>query len=309
MKYILAIDLGGTKIIVGLVSKQNKVLNKKLELIRKNTSQNRLVDLIKKISQQVLVESGIKKRDLNAIGIAAPGPLDSKKGIIFCAPNLIKIKNFKIVEVLRKVFQKPAFLENDAKAAALGEWKYGAGRGAKNMIYLTISTGIGSGIIINNQLYSGLGQAGEAGHMVINSDGPRCSCGQRGCLESLASGTAIAKRAKEVYKEIKGLSGLRKIDSRWVFQRARSGDKIAQKIVKESLIALSIGLANLIHIFQPEKIVLGGGVMKNKDLILSILRKAVAKKLMAGFGKTEIVAAKLGDDSGLIGLKVLAKTK
>lgn len=304
MRYILAIDLGGTKIAAGLINRQNKILNKKVEPIFKNISQNQLIALIKRISQQVLVGSGIKKRDLKAIGIAAPGPLDSKKGVIFFTPNLPKTKNFKIVAALRREFQKPVFLENDAKAAAAAEWKYGAGRGTRNMIYLTISTGIGGGIIINSQLYRGMGQAGEIGHMIIDPTGSRCGCGQKGCLEALASGTAIAREAKKRYKKIKGIKELRKIDSQWVFQAARKRDKLAKKIIQESLTALAAGLVNLVHIFQPEKIVLGGGVMKNKEMILPVLRKLVAKKIMTGFRKPKIVAAKLGDESGLVGLGI-----
>jgi len=298
----LAVDIGGTKIAAGIINSRGKVLFKYIEPT--NQQANSLIflnDLKRIIKHTIKVFRSLNRRgswslkEIKGIGLAAPGPLDIQKGKIIFAPNLPKsLKNFSIVQPLQKEFKLPVILENDANAAALGEWMFGAGQGTKNMIYLTISTGIGAGIIINGQLYHGQGNAGEIGHMIINPTGPICHCGNFGCLEAFASGTALANLAKKIMRK--------KIDSKEVFQLARRRNKLAKKVIKKSLTALGIGLVNVIHIFHPDKIVLGGGMMHDSDIILPFLKKFVYRNVMLGFKKNiKIEKAKLGDDVGLIG--------
>lgn len=248
-----------------------------------------------KIFRESNSQKGLILKKIIGISIGAPGPLDLKKGKIIFAPNMPKLKNFSVVQSLRKELRLPVVLKNDADVAALGEWMFGAGQGTKNMIYLTISTGIGGGIIINGQLYHGQGSAGEIGHTIIDPNGSLCHCGRRGCLEAFASGTAVAKLAKKMMKG-------KQINSKKVFQLARQGNKLAKKIIEKSLTALGIGLVNIIHIFHPDKIILGGGMMRQADIILPFVRKYVYQKVMPGFRKNiKIEKAKLGDDIGLIG--------
>ena len=309
MKYILAIDLGGTKIAVGIVNFQGKVLSKLIEPTQIKLGPRGVIRQMIRMGKQVQTNadrtqtntegqcgsvSSQCKSVLMGVGIGAAGPMNTEKGIILSPPNLPGWKNVQLVAPIKKAFKKPVFLDNDANAAALGEWMFGAGKGTANMVYFTISTGIGSGIIINKELYRGQGNAGELGHMIINPNGPKCGCGNYGCLEAFSSGTSIAREAKKI--------GLKMTDAKSVFRAAVKGNKKAQKIIFNALSALSIGLVNTIHIFHPDKIILGGGVMKNKKYILPFLRQFVRDKVMPGFkNNIKIEAAKLGPDVGLIG--------
>jgi len=317
MKYILAIDLGGTKIAVGIVDLKGKVLAKLVEPTQIRSGPKGVIrqiirmskDLFAKIRDQICIDSRVV-----GVGIGAPGPLKPAQGIIISPPNLPGWKNVQLVRPIRQAFKAPVFLDNDANAAALGEWMFGAGIGTKNMVYFTISTGIGAGVIINGCLYHGQFAAGELGHMVIDPDGPKCSCGSYGCLEAFSSGTAIAREAKKapknslLWKLCKG--GTLTLDASLVFRAAERKDKFAQEVLSRALVALGIGMVNTIHTFHPDKIVLGGGMMKEKKHILPFLREFTQKKVMPAFRKNiKIQAAKLGQDAGLFGAAALVITK
>ncbi|MCD6471113.1 ROK family protein [bacterium] len=311
-KNILAIDLGGTKIAVGLVNFKGKVIKKNVESTEIKKGAQGVIKQILRMGDDLL--AGFQEKVV-AIGIGTAGPLDIKRGLIFFAPNLPGWHNVQIVKPLKNHFHLPVYFDNDANAAALGEFLFGAGKGTKNMIYLTISTGIGGGIIINKKLYHGRGNAGEIGHMIIDPNGPKCRCGNYGCLEAFSSGTAIAREAKKNLKKASLIWKLAKgkkknIDARLVFEAYKNGDKLAQKIILKSLVALGIGLVNITHIFNPDKVILGGGVMKDKKYILPFLRDFVRKKVMFGFKKDiKIEATKLKSDVGLIGAASLAIVK
>lgn len=287
---ILGIDFGASKIASGVVAGDGTVLEKKVELVDRNSESGYVLKKIIKLSRSFIDKYS---SEISAIGIGAPGPLDIKRGLIVATPNLPKWKNVPIKETFEKAFGLPVFFGNDANAAALGEWKFGAGKGTTNMIYLTISTGIGGGIIVNNQLYRGRGNAGELGAMIIDMRSKAGSgfdlCGN---LEFLASGTAIANKAGVVSKE--------------VFKMANQGDKAAGKIIKAALTALGIGLLNCIHIFDPEVIVLGGGVVIHNQEVFVFLRNFVEKRVMPGFGGVMILPAGLGSDAGVVGAAALA---
>jgi len=310
MKYILAIDLGGTKIAVGLVNFKGKIVKKIVEPTEIKKGPKGIINQIFQMADKLL-----NKEKIQAIGLGVAGPLDIKKGVVLFAPNLPNWHNVQIVKALKQHFQKPVYFNNDANAAALGEFLFGAGKKTKNMIYLTISTGIGGGIIINKKLYQGKGNAGEIGHMIIDPNGPKCRCGNYGCLEAFSSGTSIVREAKKHFKKSsliwKLAKGKRKnINTQMVFEAYKNGDKLASQIILKSLNALAIGLVNLIHIFDPDKIILGGGVMENKKYILPFLKNFIKKKVMPGFKKNiKIETAKLKKDAGLIGAAALAITK
>jgi glucokinase len=217
-------------------------------------------------------------------------------------------------KIIEREFRKKVILDNDANAAAIGEAKFGAGRGISNFIYLTISTGIGGGLILDGKLFSGtIGGAGEVGHMVIKAGGPKCGCGRTGCLESLSSGSAMERRARElkkghskskIYKLAKMNNG--KISAKTIQQAAALGDRLARNILNESAYYLGVGLANLINIFAPDMICLGGGVMKTGNRFLKPVKKtAKALALSPARNHVKIARAKLKEDIGVLGAAAL----
>jgi len=308
MKHILGLDLGASKIAGGIVNDQGKIINK----IVQPTSQQGPQEVIKQliIIGQDLLKG--EKIDLLGLGLGTPGPFDSERGVVFTPPNLTGWKEIDLVSPLRRAFSCPIFADNDANAAALGEFVFGAGQGVDNMIYFTISTGIGGGIIINRQLYHGRFAAGELGHMIIDPNGPLCGCGNYGCLEALASGKAIAREAGQAPPNslIWQLTKDKQPQAEQVFAAAAQGDKFAQGVISKALTALGIGLVNIIHIFHPDRIVLGGGVMEQQEQILPFLRDFVAQKVLPGFKEdVDIRAAQLGEEVGVIGAAALILEK
>ena len=233
---------------------------------------------------------------IQGIGVGAVGPLDIKTGTILHTPNLPAWRGIPIVKLLKRAFGVPVVLDNDANAAALAELKFGCKK--QNFIYLTLSSGIGAGIVIDGKVYRGAaGNAGEVGHMIIESSerAPKCGCGKRGCLEAIASGSAIAKRAKTLLK-------LKHPSAEIVFQRAHSGDTKAQKIIEEAAFYLGVGLANLSEIFDPELIVLGGGLTKSWVLFERIVQKTLKRYARQA---PKLVLTKLGYDNVLMGAAAL----
>ncbi|HHV55534.1 MAG TPA: ROK family protein [Firmicutes bacterium] len=249
-----------------------------------------------------------------AIGLAAPGPMDTERGVALAASNL-GWYDLPVGPVLEERFGCPVYLENDANAAALGEWLFGAGRGAVNLIYVTISTGIGSGLVIGGRLYRGKHfNAGEVGHMVLLADGPLCTCGQRGCWEALASGTAIARDARqiatafpegELYRRCGG--DVTKIDVPLVAEVARAGDKLAREVLDQAIRYLGIGFSNLINMFDPDVVVVGGGVSNLGEALFGPLGEYVARHTERRVKEpARIVRAALGENSGILGAAAVA---
>lgn len=249
------------------------------------------------------------------IGVGAPGPLDPRRGIIIDAPNLPGWKNLPLRDMLQERLRFPVVIGNDANLAALGEWRYGAGRGAQDLLYLTISTGIGGGVIIDGQLLVGHnGLAAELGHMTVDPDGPLCGCGQRGHLEALASGPAIARRAQELIAQGHPSSLAQHrlpLTAEAVGDAARSGDPLARRVLQEAGEAIGLHLASLAHAFNPEIIILGGGVMNIGRLVLDPIERSFHSHILhpAYLEGLRLVPAALGDDVGLIGAMVLARER
>jgi glucokinase len=312
MSSILAVDFGGTNIRVarfdnGQPPAQAQIKTPTIAEEGPEAVLQRLKDSI----AQLLPESTSDLR----IGIGAPGPLDPYRGVVFSAPNLPGWTEIPLQQIIEDEFDTPVFLGNDANLAALGEWKFGAGRGARNLVYLTISTGIGGGVIVDSRLLLGAhGLAAELGHLTIDPHGPICGCGQVGHIEAIAAGPAIARRAIAALED-GARSTLREaleedgnLQAAQVGEAALAGDDLAIRIVLDTGEILGAYLADLAHVFNPEIFVLGGGVSQIGPLLLDSIDKSMREHVMnpAYLDGLKISPAELGDDAGLVGALVLA---
>lgn len=314
-KLILGVDIGGTKIAAAIVTEEGKITARGSGPTSAQAGPETVIDNIFAIIDKVISSANVAPRQLSCIGIAAAGIIDSENGKVIFSPHLPGWREVPLRDIVHKRFNIPAFLGNDASLAALGEWYFGVKKQVANLIYVTVSTGIGGGIICNGRLYTGvLGTAGEIGHMTIDVNGPRCNCGSAGCWETLASGTALAG---EAVRQIKGgaatviteLVGddLSKVDAKIVFQAAKQRDKLANELISRLGYYLGVGLANLVNIFNPELILIGGGVSKMGDLLLEPAKKVVKERAFATpANAVQIKPALLGDDSSILGSAAFA---
>lgn len=314
--YVIGVDLGGTKILTALANLQGEIIQRVRVATAANEPANEVVKRIIDTVWQVIKDAQIKKDEVLRIGIGSPGPLDLERGIVLFSPNL-KWSNVAIVHLMESALKIPVVLENDANAAALAEYHFGAGQGANPVVYMTISTGIGGGVIINGQILHGYNNnAGEIGHHTIIADGPICGCGNRGCLEALASGTALGRYGREAVEQ--GLETMisdlvsepQEIDGSIVTKAAYAGDRVALEITKKVATYIGIGLANMVNIFNPQIIVLGGGVTKAGDLLIETIKQTVAERaLKASAQDCQITFAELGSDVGVLGAIAVALNK
>ncbi|SEK85239.1 ROK family protein [Ruminococcus albus] len=317
MKYYIGIDLGGTNIKAGVVSEDFEIVAKtscKTNLPR--PGEEICADMAK-VALEAVKEAGLTLDDIEAVGIGTPGTANSETGVIEYSNNL-GFLNFPVVELMKTHINKPCYVENDANAAAYGEFVAGAAKGANDAVCITLGTGVGGGIIINKKIYSGFNFAGaEIGHTVINVDGPQCTCGRRGCFEVYSSATglirmtneAIAKHPESILKEEADDHG--KVSARTAFNAMRRGDAAAKQVVDDYIKYLACGIANTINIFQPDILCIGGGVCNEGDPLLLPLKELVAKEVYTRNSEknTEIVIAKLGNDAGIIGAAFLGLNK
>ncbi len=310
---IAAIDIGGTKIALGLSDLEGRPA---LPFRRFPTDVARGPH---RILGQALDELGKMVEEAGgrvaAVGVGCGGPLNRRRGLILSPANLPGWDEFPIVELVRSRLDVPLLLDNDANAAALAEHEYGAGRGAENMVYMTISTGIGGGVILGGRLIHGVGDAaGEVGHMIVRPGGAPCGCGSRGCLETICSGTSIARRAAERLADgarssvlLEG-GGLKEITAKAVAEAARAGDAVASEVWDETIEYLALGVGNVIAAFAPEAVVLGGGVSTAGEQLLGPLRRRVYESVkIAPVEEVRIVQAALGGDSGVYGALILGR--
>lgn len=309
-KYVIGVDLGGTKITTAISDLTGEIIEKTTLATGSALGEEVVLGRIFESISMVLEASKISEEDVRAIGIGAPGPLDSEKGIIITTPNL-PFKNYNLVKPIEERFGIKTYLDNDANAAAIGEYTFGAGKGTKHMIYITVSTGVGGGAILNGRPYRGnTSNALEVGHMTIEPFSKyQCNCGKYGDVESLCSGTAIAKRAKEAVEAGRetSLKDIETITSYEVHQAYLEGDKVAIEILDTALEYMGIAIANLIVNFDPEMIVIGGGVTKIGDLFFNKVKESAKKRSFDFmFNSTKIVPSKLGQESGVIGALALA---
>ena len=307
---VVAVDLGGTKVIAALVSPAGQVIARERAPTSAANGPQAVVARIITTIDWLLSNRGLGVRQVEGICVAAAGPIDMASGIVSASPNLLGWDNVPLRDMIREHYGIDSFLINDAKAAALGEHRFGAGAGVDNMLCVTLGTGIGGGIVVHGRLYFGhSGGAGEVGHMTIEAGGERCSCGNTGCWELYASGTAMARHAAWLVKEGQDsvLAGKASITGEDVAAAAAKGDGVAQAAVARTANYLGIGLANLVNIFNPRMIVVGGGLSRMGETLLGPARQVVNERafpLLAG--ACEIVLSKLGDDAGLLGAAAFA---
>ena len=309
-KYVVGVDLGGTKIYTALVDLEGNIIKEKavetLAFEGENAVMGRIIDTIN------YVIDGSEKNLIKSIGIGSPGPLDVKNGVIIENSNL-PFKNFEIVKTIRETYDLPTYLDNDANVATLGEFMFGAGKGTENMVFITASTGIGGGAVINGKLFRGTtGNALEIGHTIVANEGPRCGCGNIGCAEALGSGTAIGKRAKEaVATNVEtSLKNYENVTSKEVFKEAAIGDRVDKNILETSLNYLGIAVANTITNFDPEKVVIGGGVINGGSIVLDTIRRVVGERALKTFvDSCTVEKAVLGGKAGVLGAAALAITE
>lgn len=309
---ILALDFGGTKLAAATVEPGARAFRARASMPSPpNKSAEADREIILALAKEVL---GGKRPA--AVGVSFGGPV--REGVVLLSHHVPDWEDFPLAEWLREHFGVPAAVENDANAAALGEWRYGAGRGTRYFLYVTVSTGVGGGIVIGGRLYRGADSlAGEIGHMVVDPGGPRCTCGRRGCLEAFSAGPAIARRAREllashhrsgegrIILELVGGDPSR-ITAREVAMAAARGDPLAAEILREAGEALGFGLAQAIALLNPERVALGGGVVKAGEPFLAHVRKAANAWAFPG-ARVEIALAELGDDAPLWGAAALAQ--
>ncbi len=317
-KYYLSLDIGGTKTSASVFDENGNIVNNHV-LKRKSETfkgEEAVYQNTKNVLEEILSELKIKKEDVIAMGVGSPGPLDTKKGIIIHAP-LMGWENFPIVERLKEDFELPVYLDNDANLGALAEVRCGEGKGCKNLIYMTVSTGCGGGIIINNDIYRGSHDgAGEVGHMSVLLDGIDCPCGSKGCFELYASGTAINERMKaDMLAGKKSLAfelaghDPEKIDGSLLLKAASQNDEYALEAYRLEGYYLGLGIANLFNILDPEAIVLGGGVTKAKDYFHESCIKTLKKRCVHKVNDDMLRYSKLNDLVVLYGAYYLCKDR
>jgi glucokinase len=266
------------------------------------TSVERLINLIK--------ETVPEEEKVDAVGIAVPGPIDPQEGIILKAPNLPEWEREPIPQEIEDEIGAPTFMGNDANLAALGEWHYGAGQGHHDLLYMTVSTGIGGGVICNDQLLLGAhGLGAELGHVTILPDGPICSCGQPGHLEALASGKGIAAYVAEQLSKGRHSSLSGKPETKEISHAANNGDELAIEAFQRAGYYLGLGVANYLMIFNPSIVIFGGGVSKTGDLLFEPMHATIKKSVLSCHYLEDLIitTAELGDDAGLYGALALAR--
>jgi glucokinase len=346
----IGIDLGGTQIRAAVL-RGAQICARASRLTGNQPTPEQVLPRLYAAVQEALGQAQITLQDVTGIGVAAPGPLDNRTGTLYAPPNLLSWHAVPLRQMLQETYQLPVLVEHDANAAALGEHRFGAGQGCQHMVYLTVSTGIGGGVIANGRLLEGVnGTAAELGHITIDWQGERCACGNVGCLEALASGRAIARQANEAIASGQGAELLAfartmlehtttvpdkgalprqdfttrplgsgppgeadqpqeaevKVTSKTVARAAEAGIPLARAIVTRAAEALGVGLVNILHIFSPELVILGGGVMQMGAMLLEPALNLVQERTMrANLVGARIVQAQLGENAGLIGAGTL----
>jgi len=311
--YVIGIDMGATNIVTVLSSKDGKIISRATRKTLGSEGKEKTMSQIVNSAKSILKEGeklGVSVKSILGMGVGGPGPINSEEGIMYVAPNIPGWVNTSLVKELGDELDMPIYLENDANAAALGEWWMGAGRDVDNLVLLTLGTGIGGGIIIDGHVLHGIKYtAGEIGHMVIHEDGLLCGCGNRGCLEAYASAKAVVNRTIAEIKKGKKTkltdivkNDLGKINCKMVFGTARKGDELCKKIVADTGKYLGIGISNIVNILNPQMVVLSGGMAKAGNLLFDPVRKYVKEHAFtAAVEGVKIVPTKLGPNAGAIG--------
>jgi glucokinase len=315
-KHILGIDLGGTKVMAAIFDADGQIVSRARAKTKAWRDDEMVFQTVARTAEHALEQAGITRQDLRALGIGAPGPLDLDTGVIVESANM-KLRNFPLGPRLAEAFGCPAVVENDVNAGTYGEYRAGAGRGARHVLGVFVGTGIGGGIIADGALYHGFSKnAGEIGHIIIEANGPRCGCGNRGCMEALASRTAMTRDIRKAIKrgdktmlkeKLKQDTDL--ISGGDLGRAYRAGDKLVVKVMNRAAHMLGVGVGSLVNVLSPEIVVLGGGVIEAmRDDFVERIDRAVRDVAFSFMVKDlQIVRAALGDDAGVTGAAMLAR--
>jgi glucokinase len=311
----IGIDVGGTNVKIALVDGEGKIIYSNSVPTYAQMGYEYTVNNIKQAIRDLMKETNTEAKDIQGIGFDFPGQVDCKTGVVKNAPNIPGWVNVPIAQMIEEEFNIPTRIDNDVRCAALGELKFGAGRGCENFVCITVGTGIGSGLVINGKVVRGAANAaGEIGHIKLQmEDGPLCGCGDSGCLEAFASGPSIVAMAQEYLKggksaKFRELAGDGEITPYIVAKAAEAGDPVAKRIFEKMGYYIGMGLTSVINLLNPEKIIIGGGVAECGELLLDPIRRTINDRAMKVQREAvEIVPAELGNSAGVIGASMLVE--
>ncbi len=309
----IGIDVGGTNVKIALVDENGKIIYSNSVPTYAQMGYEYTVNNIKQAIKDLMKETNTQSTDIQGIGFDFPGQVDCKTGVVKLAPNIPGWVNVPIAQMIEEEFNIPTRIDNDVRCAALGEMKFGAGRGCENFICITVGTGIGSGLVVNGKLVRGAANAaGEIGHIKLQmKDGPICGCGDTGCLEAFASGPSIVAMAQEYLKggkstKFREMAADGEITPYIVAKAAEAGDPVARRIFAIVGEYIGLGLTSVINLLNPERVIIGGGVAEAGELLLEPIRKTIKERAMVVAGQSvEIVPAELGNSAGVIGASML----
>ena len=315
---VIGVDMGGTKILSAVIGPGGNILGTAKVPTKADRGPSVVIDRIADSIRKAIDKSGVAPTSIEAVGIGAPGPLDPATGVVIFAPNL-RWKDVRLKDELEARVGFPTFVDNDVNVGTLGEHVFGAGQGFQNVVGIFVGTGIGGGIILQGELFHGASKtAGEIGHIIVKAGGPRCGCGTRGCLEAIASRTAMTKQFRKAIKKgqksvLSELTGgdLTAIRSGVLAKAIRLNDKLTLKVIKKTTKYLGVGIGSIVNFLNPEMIVLGGGVVEAlDDTFLDNIRAAAEKYALPDtLSGVQIVPAKLGDNAGILGAAALARQR
>ena len=311
----MGIDLGGSKILTAIVDPRGGILSSDESVTPATKEREAIIQSIVDSAHRVLKQARVTISEVCAIGVGAAGISNPEAGVLFSSPNLPGLRNVLLGDIMQERLGRKTFLINDADAAALGEFYFGVAKGVDDFIYVTLSTGIGGGIVIDGKIHTGaIGAAGEVGHMTIDDNGPICNCGNRGCWETLASGTALTREAKKRIEQgvrtsiLEYAEGdIEKVTPQAIHNAAQQGDSLAKELIARTGYYVGVGLANLINIFNPELIVIGGGLSNIGDMLLKpAFKEAGERAFKEAFQAVRFASAGLGGNSGVLGAAAFA---
>ncbi len=302
-KYIIGVDVGGTNIKLGLVGPSGRILAKtNLSTKGYNHSRAKLIDGLVHAIQKLAQENKIARKDILGVGIGLPGLVDFQRGVVIFMPNIRGWQNVPLKTILQKRLHVPVFIDNDVNLITLGEWKFGAGKEYKNFICMTLGTGVGGGLVLNNVLYRGEGfAAGEIGHIPLNEKGPVCNCGGLGCFERYVGNHYLLARAVKIFRN----KNIRLED---IFHLARQGNSSALRFWQETAAHIGNALVGIINLLNPRLVIIGGGVSSNYRFMRETIQRVIRQRVMkVQRNMVRIVRARLGDEAGIIGAYVLVR--
>lgn len=300
--YIIGLDLGGTNVKLALFKKKGKgIIRQQTFSTKKFPTQRRLFNKLVHSIEALISSSGLARRDILGVGVGVPGPVDHNRGKVYYFPNIAGWRNVPLRKMLEARLKISVSVDNDVNLMALAELKFGAARGAKNCLCLTLGTGVGGALILEGQIFRGSSSvAGEIGHVPIDLDGPHCNCGSRGCLERFVGNRQVLANAERIFG--------RKISLEQLSQLAKKGNRKAKSLWTDLALRLGVALSGLVNVFNPELIVIGGGMSNAGNVLFSKVRSTLKSRAMKPHAsKVKIVKARLGVDAGLIGAAVLVE--